>query len=265
VNTVVNLNPTAGTLAILPEILLTILAAAVILLDVFWPRSRRRDIALISAIGLGVIALVALLIQPPPQGEQLVLGGMFRHDFLTQLFTILTLIGGAITCLISIDVPNIGREGEFYAVIMVATMGACIISGAADLITVFLGLETLSISLYILAGFLRNNARSSEAGMKYFLFGAFTSTIMVYGMSLLYGFTGQTNLYAIGDALRAMPFRTGDTINVASRSVPSRSTSGRPMCTRAHQRPLPPTSAWRARRRASRCYRASLSSSSRVI
>jgi NADH-quinone oxidoreductase subunit N len=213
-NPVVNVDPTAGTLAILPEILLTILAAAVILLDVFWPRSRRREIGLFSAIGLAVIAAITLLIQPPPPGQQLVLGGMLRYDFLTQLFVVLTLVGASITCLISMDAPGVGRQGEFYAVIMVATMGACIISGAADLILVFLGVETLSISLYILAGFLRNNPRSSEAGMKYFLFGAFTSTIMVYGMSLLYGFTGQTNLYAIGEVLRTMPFRAGDAINI---------------------------------------------------
>ncbi len=88
-------------------------------------------------------------------------------------------------------------------------------SAAADLIMVFIALETTSISLYILAGFLRNNARSSEAGMKYFLFGAFTSAIMLYGLSLLYGFTRQTNLYAIGDVLRAA-FPAGAPINAAT-------------------------------------------------
>src|SRR5260221_12344798 len=83
-------------------------------------------------------------------------------------------------------------------------------SGAADLILVFLAVETLSISLYVLAGFLHDNPRSSEAGMKYFLFGAFTSTIMLYGMSLLYGFTHQTNLYAMGNVLRTLPFLNAD-------------------------------------------------------
>jgi NADH-quinone oxidoreductase subunit N len=216
VNLVINADSAANVLAILPEILLTALAAVVILLDVFWPASRRREIGLLAAIGLAGIALIAWLIPVPAPDKQLVLGGMFRHDFLSQLFVVVTLVGAAITCLIAMDVPGIGRSGEFYAVILVATLGACLVSGAADLIMVFLSLETLSISLYILAGFLRGNARSSEAGMKYFLFGAFTSTIMLYGMSLLYGFTGQTNLYAIGDKLRTMQFLGADnTINAA--------------------------------------------------
>jgi NADH-quinone oxidoreductase subunit N len=74
-------------------------------------------------------------------------------------------------------------------------------SGAADLIMVFLALETVSIPLYVLAGFRRDDRRSAESGMKYFLFGSFASAIMLYGLSLLYGFTGQTNIYAIADAL----------------------------------------------------------------
>ncbi|MCC7451083.1 MAG: NADH-quinone oxidoreductase subunit N [Anaerolineae bacterium] len=217
---IVNNDATASILAILPEILVTALAAAVVLLEVFWPRSRRRDIGLVAAGGLFAIAVVALLIPIPEQGKQLVLGGMFRHDVLTQLFVVVTLVGAAITCLISMDARGVGRQGEFYAIIIVATLGACLISGAADMILAFLAIETLSISLYILAGFLRSDKRSSEAGMKYFLFGAFTSTIMLYGMSLLYGFTGQTNLYAIGERLRTMPFSAADGTIDASLALP---------------------------------------------
>ncbi len=213
-NIVVNADQTANFYAILPEILLALLASIVVIIDVFSPASRHRFIGWIAAIGLFAIAGVALWIPVPAQGNQLVLGGMLRHDTMTQLFVVITLIGAAISCLISIDSPGVGHQGEFYAVIIVATIGACLISGAADLIMVFLALETLSISLYILAGFLHNDVRSSEAGMKYFLFGAFTSTIMLYGMSLLYGFTGQTNLYALGDAIRAMPFAANGVINV---------------------------------------------------
>ena len=88
------------------------------------------------------------------------------------------------------------------------------------MILAFLAVETLSISLYILAGFLRSDKRSSEAGMKYFLFGAFTSTIMLYGMSLLYGFIGQTNLYAIGEKLHTMPFTAADGTIDASLALP---------------------------------------------
>jgi len=207
-NIVVNTDTTANILAILPEILVTVLAVTVLLMDAFWPVSRRRDIGGVAAVGMFVIAGVALLIPVPNDPKlQLVLGGMIRYDRMKQLFEVVTLLATGVACLISMDVPNIGRRGEFFGVIMIATLGACLISGAADLIMVFVALETLTISLYVLSGFLRNNKRSSEAGLKYFLFGAFTSTIMLYGMTLLYGFTGQTNLYAIGSVLSTLPYK----------------------------------------------------------
>ncbi|HLY29127.1 MAG TPA: proton-conducting transporter membrane subunit, partial [Aggregatilineales bacterium] len=223
-NFVVNADATINVLALLPEILLTILAALVVLLDVFFPASRRRAIGLIAAFGLFIIAAVAFflpnllgllpnsanLVAAATPNNQLILGGMLRYDVMTQLFVVITLIGAGIAALISVESPVLGGQGEFYAVMIVATLGACLITGAADLIMVFLALETLSISLYVLAGFLNRNPRSAEAGMKYFLFGAFTSTIMLYGMSLLYGFTHQTNLYAMGSVLRSLPFVNPD-------------------------------------------------------
>ncbi|MEP7289417.1 MAG: NADH-quinone oxidoreductase subunit N [Chloroflexota bacterium] len=214
-NIVVNQNSTVGFLAILPEILLAILAVAVVMLDVFTPASRRRLIGWVASIGMFAIALVTLFIPLPEPGSQLVLGGMLRHDVLAQFFVVVTLVGAALACLISMDSPGIGKLGEFYAILIVATIGACLISAAADLVMVFIALETLTISLYILAGFLRDNSRSAEAGMKYFLFGSFTSAIMLYGFSLLYGFTQNTNIYAIGQVLRTLPFVAADgTINV---------------------------------------------------
>lgn len=202
-NIVPNTDTLANLLAITPEILLTMLAVAVILLDVFWQESRRRQIGIIAAVSMGAIAVVTALLAPPTT-SQFVLGGMIRHDVLSQLFRTMVIIAGAIACLISLDSPGVGRKGEFYATLIIATIGACFMSSAADVIMVFIALETTSISLYIMAGFLHNNARSSEAGMKYFLFGAFTSAIMLYGLSLLYGFTRQTNLYAIGEVLRGL-------------------------------------------------------------
>lgn len=197
-----NMDTITNLLAIAPAGLLTLLIGVVIVLDIFWPESRRRDIGVIAAICLFFIAVVSLLIQPPSDPtQQMVLGGMIRFDVMTQIFVTMTFVAAAIAVLISLDVPQIGNRGEYYTVLLVATLGAVIISGASDLISLFLGLETLSVSLYCLAGFLRNSEKSAEAGMKYFLFGAFTSTIMLYGMSLLYGFTGQTNLYMIGQKI----------------------------------------------------------------
>jgi NADH-quinone oxidoreductase subunit N len=192
-------------LAILPEILLTILAIGVLILDAAWPESRRRTIGIIAAVAmLGIIA-VMLIFSAPLEGQptdQLVLGGMIRHDIMTQIFRTMVILAGAITCLISVDVDGLGRRGEYYALIAVATIGASLVSAAADLIMVFIALETMSITLYMLAGFMRSDERSTEAGVKYFLFGAAMSALLLYGMSLLYGFAGQTNLYLIADGIQ---------------------------------------------------------------
>lgn len=205
-NPLTNLIPNTDTLtsflAIGPEILLTLLAVGVIALDIYWPESRRRQIGYVVAVGIAAIAIITLAIPVPAQDAQLVLGGMLRFDTLAQIFKVMVMIAGALTALITVDSPAIGRRGEFYTVMIVATIGGCFMASAADLVMVFLALETTSISLYALSGFLRGNARSAEAGMKYFLFGAFTSAIMLYGFSLLYGFSRQTNLYAIGEVLK---------------------------------------------------------------
>ena len=194
----------ASLLAILPEILLTILVVAVLVLDAIWPESRRREIGIIAGIALLGIMAATLVFSTPLGGDvsqQLVLGGMIRHDVLTQIFRTMILLAASLTCFISVDVNGVSRQGGYYALIAVATLGASLMSAAADLIMVFIALETTSISLYMLAGFLRNDDRSAESGLKYFLFGAFTSAIMLYGFSLLYGFSGQTNIYLIAGGL----------------------------------------------------------------
>jgi NADH-quinone oxidoreductase subunit N len=203
-NLLLNMDTTASFAAIFPEILLTLLAVGMVFLDIFWPESRRKQLGYIAAGGMAIIAMVALIIPTPPLNEQLVLGGMIRFDTLGQIFKVMICLAGAISALITMDVSGLGRKGEFYTVMIVATIGGCFMSTASDIVMVFLALETTSICLYVLAGFLRGDARSSEAGMKYFLYGAFTSAIMLYGFSLLYGFTQQTNLYAIGNVLKEM-------------------------------------------------------------
>ncbi|MAS32774.1 MAG: NADH-quinone oxidoreductase subunit N [Anaerolineaceae bacterium] len=191
--------------SIAPEIGLTILAVIVLFLDVYLPESQRRSIAYVTAGGLALLAILPIIWGPPAGSgtELLYWGGMVRHDSLSQIFKVIVLLGGALSALMAIDMKGMGRRGEFYLIIVVSTLGASLISGAADLIMVFLGLETLTIPLYVLAAFKRNDARSSESGMKYFLFGSFASAILLFGLSLLYGFTGQTNIYAIADQLGA--------------------------------------------------------------
>ena len=193
--------------AIAPELGLTLLAIVILFLDVYLPEGRRETIARVTVAGTALLALTPLVWGPAAAGEQLVWGGMLRYDTLAQLFKVMILLGAALTALMSSGTRRHGRQGEFYLILVVATLGACLVSGAADLIMVFLGLETLSIPLYILAAFRRDDARSAESGMKYFLFGAFASALMLFGLSLLYGFTGQTGLYALAEAL---PEASGD-------------------------------------------------------
>lgn len=191
--------------SIAPEVGLTIMAIVVLFLDAYLPESQRRNIGYVSFFGLMVIAATPLLWGSTVDG-QLYWGGMIRHDLLAQIFKVMIVLAGAITCLMAVDTKTLGRRGEFYLIIIVSTLGACLVSAAADLIMVFVALETISIPLYILATFERNNERSSESGIKYFLFGSFSSAIMLYGFSLLYGFSGTTNLYAIAEFLGSGAF-----------------------------------------------------------
>jgi NADH-quinone oxidoreductase subunit N len=200
--------------AVIPELGLTTLAIIVLGLDLYWPESRRRQIAIVSAVGLALLALTPLIWSPDiaagyntdAADKFLFWGGMVRYDVLAQIFKVMVLLAGSITCLMAIDAKDVGQKGEFYLIVIVATLGACLLSGAADLIMVFVALETLSIPLYILAAFKRSDDRSAESGLKYFLFGAFSSGVMLYGLSLLYGFTGQTNLYALAQFLGTQTF-----------------------------------------------------------
>jgi NADH-quinone oxidoreductase subunit N len=190
-------------LAILPEILLVLLAALVMALDVLWPASRRRAIGLITAGGFFLIAIATLIFSQNNPASPLIFGGMIRDDGLAFFFRLMFLFTGMVVALLSVDSPGVGDKGEYYALVIGAVIGMNFMASAADLIMVYLSVETTSIALYLLAGFLRDDNKSAESGLKYFLFGAFTSTIMLYGFSLLFGFTGQTNLYGLSAALLA--------------------------------------------------------------
>lgn len=196
----------AAVQPILAEIGLTLLIFVILAIDMAYvnDEERRKNIGWVAAIGVLIILVVMVLFGRPTGSnlsEQLVLGGMLRHDTLAFIFKTMILIASALTAMMSINAKKIGRQGEYYAILLVATLGMTLMSAASDLIMVFVSLETTSIALYVLAGILRDD-RSSESGLKYFLFGAFTSSIMLYGLSLLFGFTGQTNLYALAEPLR---------------------------------------------------------------
>jgi len=192
---------TSTLLAVLPEFLLLILAGLVMTADLARPAWRERGLGLMTAVGCGVVMVVAALFSQPSGETVMIFGGMLRDDNVAFIFRELFIFAALIVALISIDSPGIGQKGEYYAILLGSTIGMNFMAASADLIMLYLAIETTSIGLYLLAGFLRDNDKSAESGLKYFLFGAFTSTVMLYGFSLLYGFTGKTNLYEISAAL----------------------------------------------------------------
>ncbi|MBI1797141.1 MAG: NADH-quinone oxidoreductase subunit N [Candidatus Eisenbacteria bacterium] len=133
--------------------------------------------------------------------------GMFLHDGFTVFFTVLFCVIGAVAVLQSWDYVKRTRinHGEYYALLLSSTLGMVLMAASNDLITIFLGLELMSLALYVLVGFRRTRLDSSEAAMKYFLLGAFASGFLLYGIALLYGATGTTNLAKVAMFLADSP------------------------------------------------------------
>jgi NADH-quinone oxidoreductase subunit N len=198
-------------LAILPEILLTILAGLVLILDIVWKdEQRKRNLGWLTAGGSGLILLVSWLVTQPGGEPVSLWGDMIRFDMLAFVFKSLAIFAAGVTALLAMDVDHLGNRGEFYILLLTSTIGMCLMGSSADLIMLLLAIETTSIPLYVLAGFFKSDDKSTESGFKYLVFGAMTTAIMLYGFSLLYGFTGTTNLYALAAGLAS-----GELANVA--------------------------------------------------
>jgi NADH-quinone oxidoreductase subunit N len=197
--TIQNFEPTM-ILAILPEILIIILAGFILVFDAVWKSEAQRGLGWMTAGGLLLVMVVSLLFSRPPDEGRLIFGGMIQQDWLSFGFTLLFIFAAAITALFAMDMKEVGHKGEFYVLMLVSTVGMCLMASSADIIMLYLAIETTSIPMYILAGFMTNNEKSTEAGFKYLLFGAAASTIMLYGFSLLYGFTGSTNIHQIAES-----------------------------------------------------------------
>ena len=190
-------------LIVLPEILLLLLAGIILVVSLTSQRSGGLLLSWLTALGLTGILIITLLYGRPGENEVLIFGGMLRHDWMAFSFKVLFLFAAAMTALLSADVEGVEDRGEYYALLVVATLGMSLMASSADMIMLFLAIETTSIPLYILAGFKKGDDKSTEAGLKYFLFGALTSAVMLYGFSLLYGFSGDTNIYRLSEAMHA--------------------------------------------------------------
>jgi NADH-quinone oxidoreductase subunit N len=186
-------------LPILPETLLLTLTVLLLIVDPFIKKdeTRRNFLGMFAGIGI-LITLTLSLLFARPSDPSLVFGGMLRFDWLGFLFKMFFLFAAAVTALFFMDANKINHRAEAYLLLLIATIGMCLMASSADLIMLYLAIETTSIPLYLLAGFLTGDEKSTESGFKYLLFGAMTSAILLYGFSLIYGFAGATNLYDLG-------------------------------------------------------------------
>lgn len=189
--------PNANISIILPELTVAIAGTVAMVYDSFFPKDRSTT-GVISLAGLAVSAAFLFMMwgEPHPAGTW---SGMIAHDNLRLGFSFVFLLVTAMTVLISTvwvereDVP----VGEYHALLMFATFGMMLMASGNDLVVIFLGLETLSIATYVMCGLRRGDLKSNESAMKYFILGSFASAFLLYGMALVYGATGSTNISQI--------------------------------------------------------------------
>lgn len=192
----------------LPEIIVIACAVAVLLLDLFIDEKRRTVLGPAATLGLAV-AFAALVFFTPKEGT--VLGGRFAMDAVAWWFKTLFIISGLVTVILSIDLLDgrvgmrfrgIGFRGEYYSVLLFTISGMMYIVSSRDLITLFISLELATIPLFVLAAWRRDDAQSGEAGLKYVLIGAMASAFILYGLGIIYGLAGSTDLGVLRHALK---------------------------------------------------------------
>jgi len=192
---------TADYVRILPELVLSIFGIVVMLLEpLFDERRSQRTLGSIALIG-SLVAIMASVFQA--QNPGFAFWNMVRVDGFSVFFHVLVTTIAAVVILTSYEYMSVQRirAGEYYGLILFGTVGMCLMSSAVELVLIFIALEISSISTYILAGFRRREAASSEASLKYFLLGSFATAFFLYGVALMFGATGSTNIDKISPAL----------------------------------------------------------------
>jgi len=188
--------------SILPEILVLIIGILILIVEPFWKEEQRRNVGWLTAGGLLIAMIISLLFGQPGEPTS-TLGGMVRFDWLGFFFKLLFMFAGAVTSLLLMDNERVGRRGEAYLLLLASLLGMDLMAASADLVMLYLAIETTSIPLYVLSGFMLADEKSTEAGFKYLLFGALTSTVMLYGFSLIFGFAGTTNIYQLAGMIQS--------------------------------------------------------------
>ena len=179
----------------LPETILEVVSLLVLILDLGWLRKSAQSTRMAAACWLGVVGSVLAIawLVAHPQTESIA-GNALVATPLVAAAQIGILVLTALVLLLSINVEFSRNPGEFVAIVLLGTTGMMLVTGARDLLVIFVALELLSLSLYVLTAFAKNSARSAEAALKYYLFGGMSAAFMLFGFSYLYGLTGTTNL-----------------------------------------------------------------------
>jgi NADH-quinone oxidoreductase subunit N len=186
----------------LPEIFLACAGLALLLIGVFLGEKSTRIVAALAVMSFIITAALLLM---GPTGRVLTFNGMFVTDGFAVFMKILVLVGSSLALILSLDYlehENMSRF-EFPVLFVLATLGMLLMVSANSLIALYLGLELQSLALYVVAAFNRDSERSSEAGLKYFVLGALSSGMLLYGASLVYGFTGTVAFDGLAQALPA--------------------------------------------------------------
>jgi NADH-quinone oxidoreductase subunit N len=203
----------ADYLLALPMLLLTVFALGILMIDLLLPQQWKRLNAITALIGVALssVAVVKLHLAyhaAEKQGIAVAAFSGFMGSLVVDRFAIyffyLFLMGAGVAILMSMRYLEIEHEdhGEFYALMLLSVVGMMCMAAGYDIVLIFIGLELMAISTYVLVGFLRRDKRSNEAALKYLLLGAFSSGIFAYGLSLFYGLTGSTNLGQIAQKLQ---------------------------------------------------------------
>jgi NADH-quinone oxidoreductase subunit N len=189
--------------AVLPEIVLAVLAAALLMVGAF---AKSEPYKLVQWLAMGAIALAAILVlYATGEGRVMSFAGSFVVDDFARVMKVLALFGAGVALLLSGNYLARVKMAKFeYAVlVMLSAVGMMMMISANDLISLYMGLELQSLALYVVAAINRDDTKSSEAGLKYFVLGALSSGMLLYGASLVYGFTGTTQFAGIAEALKA--------------------------------------------------------------
>ncbi|MFN0140886.1 MAG: NADH-quinone oxidoreductase subunit N [Pyrinomonadaceae bacterium] len=194
------IEPNTSIVVIMPELVVAAAGVIVMLYDSFFPKQKTISglIALAGLLLSGVLVVAMWGVGPATSWN-----GMIAHDNLRLSFSLVFLFVSAMTVLVStvwVERENV-PVGEYHALLLFATFGMMMMSAGNDLVVIFLGLETLSIATYVMAGLRKSDLKSNESAMKYFILGSFASAFLLYGMALIYGATGATNLTQIAERI----------------------------------------------------------------